>query len=150
MHQRDYILRMIEQAGLALIRLRKLVFGGGASGSEIETEMQAVVGMAGLDLDLVRSVSDDTLLLMIAPTGEVDLTRCWVLAETFYLDGVHAHLAGRAEDARRSLERAGKLYSMLDADLVITGLPEASERLDEISARLEALAGPGSSPPPPG
>ena len=40
--------------------------------------------------DLARAMTSETLLLMVAPGGEVDPGRCWLLAEMFYLEGVEA------------------------------------------------------------
>jgi hypothetical protein len=121
--RRDYIMRLIEQVGQALIALRRRILARG-----------------GLDFDLARAMTSETLLLMVAPGGEVDPGRCWLLAEMFYLEGVEAELSGWVGEARDSLQRAAFLFGMLQpiaGNLV--GLPEAGPRIEEIERRLTGL-----------
>lgn len=145
MHQKDYILRLIEQAGAMLIALRNLILGRGASRREIEEHFRAASRVAGLDLQLARLATPDTLALMVAPTGEVEPGRCWLLAELLYLDGLHAQLEERAADARTSYEKAERLFSLLEpGGALLVGFPEAAERIAEIRGRLSALRAAGA------
>lgn len=143
MDRRDYIMRLIEQLGQILIALRARILGKTATGEEVRGELEAAARMGGLDLDLARAMTPDSLLMMVAPGGEVDPGRCWLLGELFYLEGLEAAVAGRTSEARSALERAGFLYGMLQpvaGNLV--GFAEAATRVDEIEQRLAEL------PPP--
>lgn len=145
MDRRDYILRMIEQLGQALIALRNRILGRDIEGQELRGSLSDVARQGGLDMDLARAMTSETLLMMVAPGGEVDPGRCWLLAELFYLEGLEADLAGDAGLARSSLERAGFLFGMLQPVAGnVAGLEEAPERVADIERRLERL------PRPPG
>ncbi len=140
MTQQDYILRLIEQFGQMLIALRNRILGREVGGPELKDELRAVVQATGLDLDMARSVTPETLLMMIAPGGDIEPGRAWLVAETLYLDGLHAYVDGRPDDARRAWQRAVPLYEMLGPHGIrVAGLPEAEERLEEIGGRLDAI-----------
>ena len=136
MVQRDYILRLIEQMGEVVRRLRDRVLRREISGPALHQELSGLLQGQGMDLDFVRSADADTLFLMVAPTGEVDATRCWILAESLYLDGVSAHLEGDTSTATASLEKARRLYSAVVPGAAFYGFPEAEERVRDIDARL--------------
>ncbi len=138
MQQRDYILRMIEQAGEAIRALRDRILGRKVDRQALRSELGTLLTGQGLDLELVRAADGDTLFLMVAPTGEIDATRCWVLAETLYLDGLDTHLDGRPRDARPSLEKALRLYRAVSPGAAFYGLDEADERIREVEAMLLA------------
>ncbi len=137
MHQRDYILRMIEQAGEAIRALRDRILGRKVDRQALRDELGTLLTGQGMDLELVRAADGDTLFMMVAPTGEVDATRCWVLAETLYLDGLDATLDDRPDDARPSLEKALQLYRALAPGAAFYGLDEAGDRMREVEAMLD-------------
>ena len=139
MPQRDYILRLIEQIGAALIELRKAIFGGASRDQDVEDILRRSASGAGMDLDLARAAAAEALPAMIAPTGEVDPLRCWVLAELFLTDGAHQMTLGDTEAARVALSKAGTLFKLLGPDVHIADYPEAAVRLAEIEALLEEL-----------
>lgn len=144
MDRRDYIMRMIEQVGAMLAALRKRILGGGGSLGEVREDLEEAARLGGLDYDLARAMSLETLLLMVAPGGEVEPGRCWLLAELSYLEGLDAQLAESEEEARRALERAGYLFGLLQPIAGnYVGIPEAAERIDEIERRLSELEGTG-------
>lgn len=143
MDRRDYIMRLIEQAGQALIALRDRILGREASAGEVRDALRQAALLGGLDYDVAKAMTAETLAAMVAPAGEVEPGRCWVLAETFYLDGLEASLGGRSAEAREMLGRARLLYGLLRplaGNLV--GVPEADVRIAEIERRLDRL------PPP--
>ncbi len=143
MDRRDYIMRLIEQLGQILIALRHRILNESTTGEEVRGELETAARMGGLDLDLARVMTPDSLLMMVAPGGEVDPGRCWLLGELFYLEGLEAAVADRPSKARSALERAGFLYGMLQpiaGNLV--GFTEAATRVEEIERRLAEL------PPP--
>jgi hypothetical protein len=140
MERRDYILRLIEQMGAALIAARNMILGRRADPARVEEELQALAGRGGMDLDVVRGFTGDTLLMLVSPGGEVEPGRCWLIAELLYLDGLEAEMEGRSGDARLSLEKARTLYTLIKpGGGMLLGFPEAEERFRDIDARLGAL-----------
>ena len=138
MYQRDFIMRMIEQVGQVLIALRNRILGREIDGATLRDELNAVAQRTGLDFGLARRVEPETLMLLVAPTGELEPGRCWLLAELFYLDGLQAKAEGRFDDAAKSLDRARRLYDVLrPRKITIASFPEAGERIDEIDTLLE-------------
>ncbi|MDX1578369.1 MAG: hypothetical protein R3266_07785 [Gemmatimonadota bacterium] len=142
MDRRDYILRMIEQLGHVLLAIRNRILGREIERPQLQEALSDAARQGGLDLDLARAMSPETLMMMVAPGGEVDPGRCWLLAEIFYLEGLEAELAGLVAEARSSLERAGFLFGLLEPVAGnLAGVAEAEERLAEIERRLEKLPG---------
>lgn len=140
MHQRDFILRQIEQIGAALVALRNMILGRKADPARVQEELNALAGQGGIDLTLLRGFSEDTLYMFVSPTGEIEPARCWLMAEFLYLDGLQAQLEERGPDARASLEKARMLFTLIEpAGGMLVGIPEAAGRVDEIDARLEEL-----------
>jgi len=141
MSQQDYILRIIEQLGAALVQLRKAILGGAATESRVDDVLRRSAAGVGMDLDLVRVASPDSLLAMIAPTGEVDPTRCWLMGETLLTDALFRRSMGRTEEALDALARARVLFSLVGKDAFVAGYPEAHERLREIDDLTRQLMG---------
>jgi hypothetical protein len=137
--QRDYLLRMIEQAGRILVELRRMILGGDLGPGEAEAELESVATRAGLDLDLLRSVNLETLVLLISPGGEPEAGRCWITAELFGVDGHRALAEGDVDGARDRWARALRLYALLDPGIVARGFPEVRQRVAEIRESLAAL-----------
>jgi len=141
MPQKDYILRQIEILGAALIALRKKITAGTTDREEVESRLQEVSGKGGMALDLAKAAAPDTLRMLIAPTGEIEPGRCWLLAESLYLDGLYRVEAGEADQALDSLAKAKMLFSLLEPmGAFLVGFPEARERILEIDGLLEARA----------
>ncbi len=137
MYQRDYLLRMIEQLGTFLIALRNRILGRKADSAAVDQELADVAGRAGMNLELLRRFSEETLVMFASPTGEIEPARCWLMAEILYLDGLQANLEGRTEDARSALSKARLLYTLVEpAGGMLVGLPEAAQRIDEIDSLL--------------
>jgi hypothetical protein len=77
--------------------------------------------------------------MLVAPTGEIEPGRCWLLAETLYLDGLHEAQLSQEEAARDSLAKARMLFSLLrPMGAFLVGFPEAAERIREIDDLVEA------------
>jgi hypothetical protein len=147
MTEKDYILRQIEILGAALVALRKMILGGSADASEVEDKLQKVSEQGGMALDLARAASPETLHLLIAPTGEIEPGSCWLLAESLYLDGLHARTIPDAERTVDSLAKAKMLFSLLKPmGAFLVGFPEASQRIEEIDEAMEEWAS-GLEPP---
>ena len=138
MDRRDYIMRMIEQLGGMLAALRRRILGGDTSRAETREELRETAKLGGLDYDLARALAPETLFTMVAPGGELDPARCWLLAELSYLDGLEAELAEDPGEARDSLERAAYLFGLLrPAAGNFLGIPESADRIGDIERRLE-------------
>lgn len=141
MERRDYILRMIEQVGRVLIALRNRILGGAEAG-EVEQQLHWAAGQAGVDLDIARVATVETLLMLIAPSGEVEPARCWLVAEILHLDGLEAETDGNTARARDSYEKARSLFTLVAPHgAYLVGLPEAAERIRELDSRLAGLRG---------
>lgn len=139
MQQRDYIMRMIEQLGVALARLRQLITGK-ASKAEIRAEMTAAARTGGVDLQMARITSLDTLVALLSVGGELNPSRCWLTAELLFLDALEAETAGDVSAAELSYEKALSLFRLLEpAGALLLGWPEARERVEEITATLSHL-----------
>jgi hypothetical protein len=140
MQQRDYILRMIEQIGAALARLREMIVGGTASPDMIQSELRTTGRGVGVDLDMARMASADTLADLVSVGGEVNPTRCWLTAELLFLDALEAEVSGDADAAWSSYDKALRLFSLLKpGGGFIIGWPEAATRVEEVRDRLAAL-----------
>ncbi len=136
--QRDYILRLIEQIGAVLIALRKRIVSRSISADEAREALRDVGSRAGFDLDLLKGLSLETLALAVAPTGEVEPSRCWMMAEVLYLDGLQALAEEKALDAQDSLAKAAALYRLVEpGGGMLVGFPEAAMRIEEIEALLD-------------
>ncbi|MDE2803987.1 MAG: hypothetical protein OXN18_02460 [Gemmatimonadota bacterium] len=145
MVQRDYILRVIEELGAVLIALRRAILGGSARAADVEDTLRRAAAGAGMDLDLARAASIDALPAMMAPTGEVDPARCWLLAEVLMTDGVSLLSSGETDLARSSLAKAAALFTLVAPEgAFLTGFPEASERIGEIEAMLAGITPSGN------
>ncbi len=140
MAQRDYILRMIEEMGAVLIALRNAIMRGGAPPGEVENTLRRATSAAGMELELARVVAVEALTDMVAPRGEVEPARCWVLAEALMTDGADLMQRGEPEMARSSLARAAVLFELVAPwGAYLTGFPEARERIEEIEGMLDRI-----------
>ena len=150
MDRRDYIMRMIEQVGAILAALRRRILRQEVSREEAAKTLRDAARLGGLDYELARAMTPETLLLMVAPGGEVDPGRCWLLAELSYTDGVEAEVAGDVDEARRSLGRAAYLFGLLQPVAGnFLGITEATDRLEDVEERLARLAAAEPDQPPP-
>ncbi len=138
--QRDFILRLIEQAGTALKMVLARLREGGVRHSDIAPDLQRAAQLGGLDLDLLRVCEGDGLLQLIAPTGEAEPARTWLAAETLFLDALGQEADGNVSFAHESFHKAASLFRILEPTWVLpTGFPEASDRIEEIESRLAHL-----------
>ena len=132
--RRDYILRMIEQMGAVFARLRQLILGG----ERAEEKLHAAAQQAGVNLDMARALDAESLIALLAPDAQADVTRVWVMAELLFLDGLQASQRGNDALAREAWGKAIRLYGALDPG-IIGGLPEAAARITELEGRLGGL-----------
>lgn len=139
MYRRDYILRLIERFGLALIALRNRILRREAEPAPLHAEIHGIASEAGLDLDLARRLDPQTLVMWLAPTGEVDEAKFWLLGELLYLEALTAQGQGEGDGGRGDMARALAVFSKLPAGWrPAADLASAGERCQELAERLES------------
>ena len=137
--QQDYILRLIERLGVLFQAIRKLIIGRGDP-ERIEADLQAAASASGYDLDLIRELDLESLLAVVASGAEIDLSRCWLMAELLLLDGLQDVSAGNPDRAAARLVKSRALFELLgNAGTVIRAFPEAEFRIEEIDAELARM-----------
>jgi len=137
MYRQDYIIRLIEQFGRTMAALLSRVSGRQLSPAEVHTQVATVASQSGLQLDVARTLDPSMLLMWLAPRGEIDPGKFWLLAELLLIEGAQAHEEGRAAAARADLERARWILSHLESDWrPQDDLASVSERRDDIDAWL--------------
>lgn len=141
MYRHDYILKLIERVGAALLALRNRILHRAPDDAAIRAEIVEIAQQAGLDIAVARRLDPSLLLTWLAPTGEPDPARLWLMSELLYLEGLRAMESGEPE-WRGDLRRAAVLLVSLPSDWR-PGDPfaTAGERANEIR---ELLARPRS------
>ncbi len=133
--RRDYILRLIERFGRALIALRNRILKREVSSVEARAEIEAIARDAGADLDIARQLDPGMLLMWLAPRGDVDEGKFWLLAELLFLSAIDARESGAGDRGRADFDRALALLRKLPPDWrPAEGLPTPRERIAEIGA----------------
>lgn len=137
MYRQDYILRLIEQFGKALILLRNRILRRERERHAVHAEVGEMARQAGLDLDVARSLDVPSLLMWLAPAGNVDQARLWLMAELLYLEGLAA-LESDPAAARADFSRALAILQRLEPGWRATAdLPSAAELAAEIAGILQ-------------
>ena len=136
MYRHDYILKLIERFGVALIALRNKILRRGREDTSIRAEIGEIAQQAGLDLTVARSLDPESLLMWLAPAGDPDPARLWLMSELLYLEGLDAKETGRSE-WRADMERALALLAKLPGDWRPgSAFVTAGERANEVRALL--------------
>jgi hypothetical protein len=137
-HQRDYILRLIEQFGRIMRMLRDRILGRKVRTDETADQLRKIAAEAGLDLGIARALAPESLSILVTFSGDVEAGRCWLLAELLYLEGLQARSDGNGEDAQACFQRAQVLFAMLPADWRPSpDFPVVGERLEEVRNLLQ-------------
>ena len=127
---------------MVLVRLREIILGRASSRHHVEGEIQKALQGIGFDFEIARIADGETLERMVAPTGQVEPARAWLIAESFYLEGLEAQLDERGGEARSSFGKALRLYRLVAPDVLLpTGFTEATDRIREIEQRMAELDG---------
>ncbi len=141
MASKDFILREIERLGVIFRAIMDRIVGRTTSLAEVKQDLHAAAGSLGVDLELAHKVSPETLLLLVAPGGVAEPTRCWVFAESLFLEGLEANLSGQAEQAVELLTRSRMLYELLGHGRYKLGsLADATERIARIDELLSSIS----------
>ena len=135
-YRHDYIIRLIERFGAVLRSLRDRILRREREDLSARAEIAEIARHAGLDLGVARTLSPDLLMMWLAPTGEVDPAKLWLMAELLYLEALDARSSG-GEGWRADLARASSLLGRLEPSWRPgEGFSSAGERLAEITAML--------------
>lgn len=151
--RRDYILRMIEHLSRVLARVRAMIAGGELVAAR--DELRAVVRQVGLDLDMVKRMSADTLLGLLSSGASPDPARCVLVAEVLLAEADRAAASNEGADVERLrtkavvLFRAARPYlgreDQQTVDERIAALETTTHSEDGRAARQEPDALPGLS-----
>jgi hypothetical protein len=136
-YRRDYVLRLIERLAETLIALRNRILKREVESGDVLTLIREIAADAGLDLTVARSLDPATLLMWLAPTGEVDEPRLWLMAELLYLEGLEGRNQG-SDVWRADFERSLAIYSRLPSGWRPSdALASPHERSTELRRLLE-------------
>jgi hypothetical protein len=139
-YRHDYILKLIERFGAALISLRDKILRRSRDEVGIRAEIHEIAQHAGLDIAVARSLEPASLLMWLAPTGQPDPAKLWLMAELLYLEGLDGKGSGSSQ-WRGDLERALAILATLPfgwqpAD----AFTPAGDRAEEIRGLLRVSA----------
>ena len=90
----DYVLRLIERLGATLIALRNRILRRARDEVSVRAEIHEIAREASLDVAVARSLEPESLLMWLAPTGQPDPAKLWLMAELLYLEGLDAKSSG--------------------------------------------------------
>lgn len=139
MFRYDYILRLIERFGQALRAMRDRILRREVQPADMRAELGEIAAEAGLDLVTARRLDGGMLLMWLAPTGEVDPPRFWLMAELLYLEGLAAREEGTGDLGRADLQRALALFARVpESWRPHEDLAPAGERCAEIRQMLDS------------
>jgi hypothetical protein len=135
--QRDYVLRLIEQAAAVLKELMDRLRGRRVSRDEVLLDLKRVAFLGNLDLDLLRVLDANAVRMIALQLGQSDPSRIWLAAEMLYLDGMSAQAVDDQAGARSSFAKALMLYGLVEPTVTLPGgFPEVMERMQDIETRL--------------
>lgn len=142
MFQRDYIMRMIEQLGQALIRIMKLKEAEKFDAAQIEINRAGKM-LLGFDMALLRMLSDEEIIKLLKPVEDLDTGKCIVTAELLLEDGNICERQEQAETAGISLVKSLSLFleALLNSPQMRS--PEYLGKVEELVGRLRAFHLPG-------
>ncbi|MGH7466673.1 MAG: hypothetical protein ACRENP_01680 [Longimicrobiales bacterium] len=105
----DYLLRLIEQVGRVLARVREMLLGG-----EVvrEAEVKQAAAVAGMDLGMLRALTVESVPALVNPSGRPDGLRCVLIAEVLFADALVARTRG---DVAGEVDRMTKVEALLSA-----------------------------------
>ena len=140
MYRHDYIIRLIEQFGRAMRALAAQILGRQVTPAEVRAQIADIAQQSGLPLDVARALDPSMLLMWLAPTGEIDPGKLWLMAELLFLEGLQSEQEGDADNARAAWLRARLILSKLDADWrPEPELVSAGERLADIAEKMPGI-----------
>jgi hypothetical protein len=140
MERRDYILRLIQQLGRVLARVRELLAGGQLDAARAELDRTATeLGIAG---GLARMLTDDSLMALLTASGEPDVAKRLIIAELFYIDALRARDRGAEDESRHLQQRAERLFRSVEKDRETIEALGFTARFDELKILAPRASGP--------
>jgi hypothetical protein len=128
MQRRDYLLRMIEQMGRIIARIRRLIAEGKLA--EAGEELDQVALQGGIDLRFLVALDEHSLRPLLTTGGEIDRPKCALFAELLYLEWRRALAGGRTDRAPSIRDRALLLYRLAYDGVVVD--PETEQRIQDL------------------
>lgn len=139
-------MRLVEQFARVLAALLNKIRGRQVSSEVARSEIAAIARQCGLDLDVARGLDSTMLLMWLAPRGEIDPGRFWLMGELLLIEGMRSHEEGTRDRGRADLQRALTVFSQIDPTWrPQPDLPSAADRVSEIQRALDE--DPSSSQP---
>jgi hypothetical protein len=111
--RRDYLLRMLEEMGRVLARVRELL--SGSSVTAAAQELEAAASHAGLALPLVRALAGDGLAAVLTTAGRPDPAKHLLAAEYLYVEALRAAPPEDAALFARALDLYRRIGPIADA-----------------------------------
>lgn len=108
MPRRDFVLRLIEQMGRVLARLRARILGGEAD--VVRGELRDVIAWSGLDLDMAERLDAGTLVSLLSLGGSLDVARCVLVADVLAVEALRQEALGVADAPAHLRAKAVALY----------------------------------------
>ena len=113
--------------------MRDRILKGEVTSEIARAEIEDIARDAGADLDVARQLDPTMLVMWLAPAGEIDDGKFWLLAELLFLTALDAHASGTGDRGRADFNRALALLRKLPPDWrPAEGLPTPKERIVEI------------------
>lgn len=141
----DYIIRMIQLAVAALLKIVGLRKAGLLDDAQVQIDL-ALEQLLGLRASRVKNLEDGQILALLTRDGEIDLERLTLTADLFQEEGeIHAS-RGRTEDSQASFTRALRFdlevfFQQLDTEHlgreVSILVPDVRKKIDAILAKLQ-------------
>lgn len=134
-------MRLVEQFARALSTLLNRIRGRQVSSEVVRSEVAAIARQCGLDVEVARGLDPAMLLMWLAPRGEIDPGRFWLMGELLLIDAWRSHEEGDHDRARADFERALTVFSKIDAAWrPQPDLPSASDRVTDIRQAIDESA----------
>jgi hypothetical protein len=129
------------QAAQQLVRLWSGARGAKAGPLDsLRGELKAIAAQVGIDLEVARRLTPESLELLIVRDPEADPLRVWLGGELFYVAARLWEMEGAADEAEAWDRLSLRLLHRVDPDaLPATDLPDPGERIREITGRLEGV-----------
>lgn len=138
MWERDYILRMVQQATLVLTRVFGLRKQGDDEGA-LDVIEEAYGTLAGLSPSLVQGLSEDDLLGLLRTRGVLDADRCLALVELLREEADIYEDDDQPEESFPRYLKALRLTLEVMPELDRTSAWPAAEKRDELLDRLSSF-----------
>lgn len=125
--------RQLQRLADMLQQVERQQEAGGGEVHLAEEGLKEVAAGTGVDLEILRVATPDTLLGVLGPDGSGDPGRLWVAAEILYLDWIRARGADDGPTASDRRDKALLLYRTVDPELAIPeGSPPPEERIQTL------------------